>query len=50
LLEGVRQIASGKNPQWKRPLTSRERLPIMLMLFCGMRRGEAFGLQRRDWD
>lgn len=26
------------------------RLPVLLMGFCGMRRGEALGLQRRDFD
>jgi integrase len=26
------------------------RLPVLLMAFCGMRRGEALGLQQRDFD
>src|SRR5262249_44805939 len=28
----------------------RVRLPVLLMAFAGMRRGEAYGLQRRDFD
>jgi integrase len=50
LFESIRCIATGRNLTNKRPITSRERLPVMLMAFCGLRRGEALGLQRRDCD